>query len=358
MMKKRFILILSILVIIAILSIFKPFIFLSLKNEQQESSRESIEETLREFERIYPEKIKLVYVNMLTMQGPLSEEKANILLEENLLVKERLSTNTYPLDDGFQYVNGEFVKNPDVRENTIKELLAAKNAGMSISLVSSWWTPEGDPQFKNIKEVKEFLNEYADILVEEAKFAEDYDVEYFELYEPDHLVWHQPFSVDEDTVAEIVNEFKENVVPRIRRVYKGKIEYQIGNAGEWNFTKLNVSGLDYFGVLIGGMCDFDMFKQKVDEIFSKAEQLSDFSDVPWVISELWINKFYNEEGTFCNLTGKRSKYYEYVFEKARASKNLKGIMIDTWNVDEPNFETSIKNTNSEQIIKNFFETWN
>jgi len=33
-------------------------------------------------------------------------------------------------------------------------------------------------------------------------------------------------------------------------------------------------------------------------------------------------------------------------------------MIDTWNVDEPNFETSIKNTNSEQIIKNFFETWN
>ncbi|RLJ02413.1 MAG: hypothetical protein DRP10_01285 [Candidatus Aenigmatarchaeota archaeon] len=356
-MKKRFIVILSVIVIIVILSIFKPLIFPSLK-EEQEPLRGTVEETLREFERIYHKKIKLVYVNMLTMHGPLSEEKANILLEENLLVKERLSTNTYPLDDGFQYVNGEFVKNPDVRENTIKELLAAKNAGMSISLVSSWWTPEGDPQFKNIKEVKEFLNEYADILVEEAKFAEDYKVEYFELYEPDHLVWHQPFSVDEDTVAVIVNEFKENVVPRIRKVYKGKIGYQIGNAGDWNFTKLNVSCLDYFGVLIGGMCDFDMFKQKVDEIFSKAEQLSKSSGVQWVISELWINKVYDEEGNSCDLTDKRSKYYEYVFEKARASKNLKGIMIDTWNVDEPGFETSVKDTPSEQTIKNFFENWN
>lgn len=356
-MKKRFIVILLVLVIIAVLVIFKPLIF-PLLEKKQEPSQGTVEETLREFERIYPEKIKLAYVNLLTMHGPLSKEKANILLEENLLVKERLSTNTYHLDDGYSYANGEFIRNPDVRENTLKELLAAKNAGMSIRLVSSWWMPEGDPQFQNINEVKEFLNKYADILVEEAKFAEDYKVEYFELFEPDHLVWHQPFSVNEDVVAETVNKFKENVVPRIRQVYKGKITYQIGNAGEWNFTKLNVSGLDHFGVLIGGMCDFEMFKKKVNEIFSKAEQLSESSNIPWVISELWINKVYNEEGNSCDLTGKRSKYYEYVFEKAKASKNLKGIMVDTWNVDEPGFETSVKDTPSEQTIRNFFETWN
>jgi hypothetical protein len=300
----------------------------------QIQTQEQTQEITQEFQRNYPEKIKLAYVNMLSMHGPVPENMANKIIQENLLVKDRLATNTYPLDDGYEYRNNKLEKYPDIRANTIKELVAVKNEGMAIGLVSSWWSPEGDPQFNNIDEVKSFLKNYANILVEEAKFAEEYKVEYFSLFEPDHLIWNQPFTVDEDTVADVVNDFKDDVVPRIRQVYNGKIEYQIGNADSWDFTKLNVSGLDQFGVLIGGMCDFEMFKKKVDEIFSKAEKLSEESGVPWVISELWINKIYNEEGNSCDLTGKRGKYYEYMFEKARTSKNLKGIMIDTWNVDE------------------------
>jgi len=306
------------------------------------------------FERIYPEKIKLVYTNMLSMHGPLSEDESNAILKENLPVKE-LNVNTYHLDDVYTYQNGNFIRNPDVRENTIKELVAAKNNNLSIRLAASWGYY--DPQLKNVNEVRDFLKKYADILVEEAKFAEKYKVEYFSLFEPDHLVWNQPFDVNESEVANVVNEFVEYVVPRIRKFYKGKIEFQIGNADVWNFTKLNVSRLDYFGVLIGGTCDFEFFKEKVDEIFSKAESLSESSGVPWTISELWINKFYNEYVS-CDLSNNRSKYYEYVFEKTRNAKNLKGIMIDSWNIDEVGFETSIKNTEAEQTIKNFFETWN
>jgi len=314
------------------------------------------EKVLRHLERTYPEKIKLVYVKTLSMWGPLTKQRADTILKENLLVKDRLSTNTYHIDDSYEYINGKFTRYPDIRGKNIKEILAAKNDGLSIRLSSS--LGYRIPQFKNIDEVKEFLDKYSDVLVDEASFAEKYKIEYFSLFEPDHLILSQRFPVDDDTTAEIVNNFKEDVIPRIKQVYNGKIEYQIGNADVWNFTKLNVSGLDHFGVLIGGMCDFELFKEKVDEIFSKAENLSESYNVPWVISELWINKKYDEEGNTCDLTGKRTRYYNYVFEKSRTSKNLVGIMIDTWNVDEPRFETSVKGTSSEQTIKEFFESWN
>jgi len=307
-------------------------------------------------ERTYPQKIKLAYVNLLSMHGPLSGREAEVLLRGNLRVQGSLATNTYNLDDGYEYRNGRFIKRSDIRKNTVRELLAVKNAGMAVRLVSSWG--RDIPRFANLTELRKFLDDYADFLVREAEFAEEYGVEYLGLSEVDHLIWAQPFNTDEATVAAIVNDFKENTIPRIRRVYRGRLDYQIGDAGEWDFTQLDVSGLDHFGVLIGGMCDFDFWKQKVDEIFSKAERLSVESGVPWVISELWINKRYDEGTSGCDLSGKRGRYYDYVFQKAAESKNLVGIMIDSWNIDEPGFETSVEGTKEEQIIKSGFESWN
>ncbi len=310
----------------------------------------------QKFYRNYPEKIKLVYTNLLSMHGPVSAERGREIVEENLLVKKRLGANTYNIDDGYEYMDGGFLQRPDVRQSSLTEMLAAKNEGMAIKMVSSWGM--GAPQLRDVNEIREFFRKYTDVLVEEAKLAERMKVEYFSLFEPDHVVLSQPFYVDDDTVADIVNEFKDSAVKRIREVYEGGISYQIGNADMWNFTKLNVSGLDHFGVLIGGLCDFEKFKDNVDRIFSMAESLSESSGVPWVISELWINKKYDEEGNACDLRGRRSRYFEYVFEKAREARNLKGIMIDTWNVDEPGFETSVKDTEAEKTIKSFFESWN
>jgi len=71
-----------------------------------------------------------------------------------------------------------------------------------------------------------------------------------------------------------------------------------------------------------------------------------------------VNKEYALDDNPCELSGKRAKYFEYVFKKAKRSNNLIGIMIDTWNVDEPGFETSLKDTPAEETIKEFFKSWN
>jgi hypothetical protein len=104
-------------------------------------------------------------------------------------------------------------------------------------------------------------------------------------------------------------------------------------------------------ILIGGSSNFEDFKAKVDVTFERAEILSEKYGVPWAITELWIGKRYDDKEI------NRDIYYDYVFNKAKTTKNLIGIVIDTWNVDEPGFETSAKDTDSEQIIKEFFEKW-
>jgi len=358
-MKKSFFVILAVFVVVAILLIFKLPIFLSPEKqiEQQEIIKTS-KESKEEFERNYHGKIKTAFVKNFGMLPPW--ERTESLLRENLLAKERLGVNTYHTFTCYMYEKGHFKSCVPFVEEMYKaiseEISAVKKAGLAIDFSSSWGVGS-KVNLADREDLERFLEEYKKILVKDAKFAEKYMVEYFSLNEPDHLIEEQPFHISENDKVEIINKYKNDVVPKIKEVYNGKIYYQIGDAVLWNFTKLNVSGLDYFGVLIGGMCDFEIFKRKVDEIFSKAESLSENSGVPWIISELWINKIYNEGENSCDLTGKRSKYYEYVFEKAKKSENLKGIMIDTWNVDEEGFETSVKDTPSEQTIKEFFEIW-
>jgi len=311
----------------------------------------------KEFERNYPSKIKTAFVKNLGMVPPW--ERNNVLLKENLLAKERLGINTYHTFTCYMYTNGQFKSCDSSFEEMYKtsadEISAVKKAGLAVDFGPSWSVGTGT-SLADREDLERFLEEYKKTLIKDAEFAEKYKVEYFWLNEPDHLISEQSFYVSEDDKVEIINEYKEDIVPKIRAVYGGKIYYQIGDAGEWDFTKLNVSGLDYFGVLIGGTCNFDEFKRKVDIVFDRAENLSERSDIPWAISELWINKKY-EEGEFCDLSGKRNPYYQYVFEKAKSSKNLVGIMVDTWNVDEPGFETSVKDTQAEQVIQEFFEEW-
>jgi len=312
----------------------------------------------KKFERNYPPKIKTAFVKNLGMVPPW--ERREDLLNKNLLAKERLNINTYHTSICHLYENGQFRSCDPYPEQMYEaigsEISAAKKAGLAIDLGVSWGKG-GTVKLADSRELERFLKEYKEILVKDAEFAERYKVELFSLNEPDHLIEEQPFHISEDKKIAIINEYKKDVVPRIRAVYNGKIYYQIGDAGVWDFAKLDVSGLDFFGVLIGGSCNFYDFKSMVDRPLVRAESLSEKSGLPWIISELWINKKYDEMA-FCDLNGKRGPYYQYIFEKAKSSKNLMGVMVDTWNVNEPGFEASVKDTPAEQTIRDSFKEWN
>lgn len=316
------------------------------------------------FERNYPEKIKSAFVlPLIRIPAPPGDERKKVSLEESLLMKDRLKANTYSTQIHYHYRDGKFdlgvtgpKGTPSIPESFTwqdieTQIKAAKEKGLAVNLMITWGY-QGTVVLKDRDDLSNFLKTFQDALVEVAEVAEKYKVEYLSLYEPDHVIRIQQFSTPEDEMVKIIDEYKEETLPKLRKVYNGRLYYQVGDAWAWDFTKLNVSGLDFFGVLIGGEQDFSSFKNKVDTTFERAESLSKKSGVPWVISELWIGKKYD------NSEINRAPYYDYVFEKAKKSENLIGIVVDTWNVDESGFETSVKNTTSEQTIKEFFENWN
>jgi len=283
------------------------------------------------------------------------------VVKENLTIKEKLAANTYSTFTCYRYQNNQFKPCGPIPERWMfkqvaREMVAAKKQGLAINFSVSW-SPGVPIRLKTLEKLKEFLGQYQKLLIKNAEFAEKYQVEYFNLGEPDHLISEQNLPISDKERAEIINQFKDEVLPEIRKVYRGKVYYQIGDAGYWGFSLLDPSGLDFFGVLVGGSCDFSRFKNLVDQIFARSEELSQKYALPWIISELWINKNY-QGPDFCNLEGERDQYFQYVFQKTGSVPHLNGIIIDSWNVDEPGFETSVKDTPEESIIKNFFEGWN
>ncbi len=326
---------------------------------EESSAHESpgSEQVRADAERIYPSKIKSAFVKNYGMVPPW--ERTDSLLSENLQIKERLGANTYHVFVCYTYSENSFDPCGPLHTNDYsslrEEIRTAKEHGMRIDLWSSWGVNEG-VKLKSRNDLDRFFDMYEQVLINDAKFAEEENVEYFSLNEPDHLINSQEFSVSENERVEIINSYKNSALQKIRKVYNGKVYYQIGDATEWDFTVLDVSGLDFFGVLINGGCDYEAFRGRVDEVFSRAERLSEKYNISWAISELIVSKQY-EDYDACDLHGKRTKYYEYVFNKSINSSRLIGIMIDTWNVDEPGFETSVKDTASEHSIREFFMEW-
>jgi len=302
--------------------------------------------------RRYPERVKGFFVRCFPTLMPWERTRGR--LGENLQIAE-LGANTYRTFSSYKYEGGEFHSVEPFRwgmyNDLSREIRSVRARNLSVIMRSSW-TPGGGIWFSDKREMLNFLEQYIDLMEEDAKFSEGLGVEYFELGEPDHLIRTQGFPVSEDETVRMIDSFKEEALDRLRRVYTGKIYYQIGDAWDWDFTKLNVSGLDFFGVMIGGSCDFREFQRAVDLTFERAERLSNESGVPWMISELWINERYD-----CNLSGRRAPYFEYVFQKARDARHLKGILISTWNFEEPGFEASIKGTPAEEVVREFFGSW-
>jgi hypothetical protein len=306
----------------------------------------------RHLSRRYPLTIKTASVkNLIT--SPLATDD---LLKENLLIKDRLGANTYRVLSCYQYRQDNFVPcGPGLlmRWQLAKEILAAKSKGLAVEMMVSW-SPGQEVKLKDRIKLEEFLNKYQDLLVKEADFAEKYKVEYFSLNEPDHLILSQDFPYTDEERVRLINGFKERLLPKIRGVYKGKVYYQVGDASEWDFSQLDPAGLDLFGILIGGRCNFAEFKNMVDRVFFRAKTLSQKYNTPWFISELWINKNYQKPAP-CNLSGRREIYYRYILEKAKSADNLIGVAVDSWNFDEPNFRASIKDTPAEAAVKSLLE---
>jgi len=317
------------------------------------------------FQRNYFPKIKSAFVlPLMRIPGPPWSGQKKASLEDGLLIKERLNANTYSTQVHYGYQRGKFKlgvvgprKAPPLPEFLIwpdveRQLKSAKEAGLAVNLVVTWGY-QGMVKLKDKNDLLNFLAQFPVALSAAGKIAEKYQLEYFSLGEPDHLIRSQSFPFSEREMVAMINAYKEEALAQLRKVYQGQLYYQIGDAEAWDFSQLDVAGLDFFGVLITGETDFSRFKRKVDLVFKRAEELSQRSGLPWVITELWINKNDDRFG----LAKERRDYYQYVFNKARNSPHLKGIVIDTWHLNEPGFETSVKDTPAEFLIRDFFGTW-
>jgi len=314
----------------------------------------------REYSRLYPEKIKGVFLKNLTVNPDFWKDGA--LLKENLSAQEKLGINTYPVFTCYQFSGEKFVPCGFPSEKIMlfraqREIAAAKRKNLAVVFSVAWG--KGGRGRVSRENLQRFFQEYKKVVLKNAFLAEKMKVEFFSLNEPDFLVESALPGIGGEEKARIINDYKEMLLPELRKVFRGKIFYQIGHPFTWDFSLLDVQGLDFFGVLVDGSCEFSYFQQKTKEVFSRARALSQKSGLPWIISELWINKQYPQEIyggplRFCSLQGKRGPYFQYVFQQAAKEKNLKGIIIDSWNFDDRNFSVSLEEE-EKALVKSLFE---
>ena len=143
---------------------------------------------------------------------------------ESLLIDDRLAANTYSFQTNYGYEDGKFEllsPQPEMTWNDIKDQHgAAKSVGLTVHLVVTWGY-QGAVTIED-ENVEKFLNAYQDVLVEVAEFAEEHKVKYLSLYEPDHMIRTQQFSVSEEETIELIDNYKE-VLSKLGKVYQDNI---------------------------------------------------------------------------------------------------------------------------------------
>ncbi|MFW6149255.1 MAG: hypothetical protein ACOC6D_05305 [Atribacterota bacterium] len=169
----------------------------------------------------------------------------------------------------------------------IDRILMAKQNGFSVGFV----TDLPDVSFgigRENYDIKTLNPQYEKLVLEWAKIAEEYGVEYFvPINEYEVLLSVNGYSLEE--VYQYTNDFYEDIIPKIREVYNGKIIIKSGGMDSWSdhlgFSK---KGADLFGFGPWYACNTDEIKRRTKELVEVADEISIRDGVPWLVTEYYI----------------------------------------------------------------------
>lgn len=189
------------------------------------------------------------------------------------------------------YNKGIELNQDDSKKALVHNILLAKKQGLAVILFPDYFQLEdGGMEKLNISDDLE--DRLEKIALELAKIAEEYNVEYLVPVNQIEMILSSNGYGVEETVQR-TNAFYANVVPKIRKVYSGKILYKMGGFERWhNYENISLEGADVFGFTGCYNRNRDTVEFVVSDIktaASWANQLSQKYDVPWINAEFVVS---------------------------------------------------------------------
>ena len=191
------------------------------------------------------------------------------------------------------------------------------------------------------------------VALELAKIAEDNGAEYFApVNEYNHLLISNGYIIDEVVANE--NRFYGDLLPRIRKIYNGKIVIKNGAVNDWNnFKKESMKGADLFGV--GNAFSGSRTRENMSPKVAAANFVSARDGIPWFESEFVVYRPIDQEhwmGYVESTVPMENTYREGldIFEKE--AKGAIGFTFMSWTG-----VGRIRGTPAAVVMKDFFTRW-
>lgn len=310
--------------------------------------------------RRYPETLKALF-----NPGPVTNTTDLLYFADEIA---DLGVNTYWVIGEYRLENNSAIQfmpgfsklgTPSVlsQENAKKMLgyriLLAKQHGFAVILIPDYPSAFNIGRANyDIEEIEPALEKVA---LELAEIAEEYQIEYFSpVNEYDHLLFSNGYSVDE--IAKLEKAFYDELVPKIREIYHGKIVFKCGNVGEWsNFPKLSMKGADLFGVGNGYTGGTDMTTKDMTAKARAADLVSARDGLPWFESEFLVYRPIDQEnwmGRVYSTYPMEKTYQEGTNAFEKTSQRAVGFSFMSWTG-----VGRIRGTAAAKAIKDFYARW-
>jgi len=242
------------------------------------------------YQRQHPEVIKAVL-------DPGTRD-LTILLTDEVDNIQALGANTVYVYVDYSYQDGQFLytqlggaetDQAGIEQEHIQNIQLAKQQGFAVHLTLAF----GGGQNTSFGVPLEKL--LADIGAADLKWAaigEQYQVEtYAPSSEIDFQIFREYYGADWNNRADfakavqISNEYHDDVLPKVREVFSGKVIYQ---AGLWS-SESGSKGYDIFGIGVNSVGrEVSNFRELVVEIFGFAQINAKRQGGDWMVTELWI----------------------------------------------------------------------
>ncbi|MCK4428824.1 MAG: hypothetical protein KAU95_00490, partial [Candidatus Aenigmarchaeota archaeon] len=225
-------------------------------------------------------------------------------------------------------------------DRCISNIVRAKEAGFAV-LVSPNFVSAGGHNFerRGIVMTKErYLKISEEIALKWAGIAEELNVEFFAPQNELDGVIKVNFARNNSEVAEITSVWHEQMLPKLKKVFNGKLMIKLTGVKE-EYKTINAGGYDYIGItLFHRNKGLVAFREDVREQYSIIADISERNNISWLVSEAWFpygkKIFYpvetNEDGE--SLNELQDEYYDISIQEYSefAGNKPSGYIFCAW----------------------------
>ncbi|MFC1790325.1 hypothetical protein ACFLZP_02475 [Patescibacteria group bacterium] len=259
--------------------------------------------TWRELDKLnnsLPEKTYPKYIKAVQTYGTLPNLVEVLYFGDDLA---DLGVNTQFIHASYWFKDGEFelwyqgydkgtiLSQDEARRALVHNILLARQLGLAVILFPDYTTLEekGLDELGISFGLEERLEKIA---LELAPIAEKYKVEYLvPVNQIEMLFETNGFSIEE--ARRRTNVFYTSSVPKIKKVYSGKVMYKMGGFQKWsNYDGISLKGADVFGFtacLNRNRESLERVEQEIKTSSAKADELSGKYNVPWLNVEFVVS---------------------------------------------------------------------